>query len=266
MMRKAKLLSDLTLPSRQMVFHCFSAGIKVYCKCIFSFANTQLLADVKGHFDLVIKSYPNGVVSKYMDGLKEGDRIEVKGPLPKFKYVPNMKKSIGMVAGGTGITPMLQVCDDDTLLSLTADACSVCLCVSCGVDTISPASPHCCTQVIREILKNPHDSTEVHLVYANDQEEDILLKAVLDGLAKTHKNFKVTYVLSKPPAGWNGHKGYVSADILHAAMPKPTLDNWVLVCGPPGMMEAVSGNKTPDYKQGQVSGLLKAAGYTGKPN
>lgn len=69
-----------------------------------------MYTDVKGHFDLVIKSYPNGVVSKYMDGLKEGDRIEVKGPLPKFKYVPNMKKRIGMVAGGSGITPMLQVC------------------------------------------------------------------------------------------------------------------------------------------------------------
>jgi len=172
----------------------------------------------------VIKSYPNGVVSKYMDGLKEGDRIEVKGPLPKFKYVPNMKKRIGMVAGGSGITPMLQV--------------------------------------IREILKNPQDTTEVHLVYANDTEEDILLRAVLDGLAKKHNNFKVTYVLAKPPAGWKGHKGYVSADILSATMPKPSADSWVLVCGPPGMMEVVSGNKTPDYKQGPVSGLLKAAGYT----
>lgn len=35
--------------------------------------------------------------------------IEIKGPFPKLKYVPNMKKCIGMMCGGTGITPMLQV-------------------------------------------------------------------------------------------------------------------------------------------------------------
>ena len=31
-----------------------------------------------------------------------------QGPIIKLKYEANMKKSIGMVAGGTGITPMLQ--------------------------------------------------------------------------------------------------------------------------------------------------------------
>jgi cytochrome-b5 reductase len=152
-----------------------------------------------------------------------GDSIEVKGPLSKMKYSPNMKKSIGMVAGGTGITPMLQV--------------------------------------IQEILKNPADHTSVHLVFANDKEEDILLKATLDTLAAKHKNFKVTYVLAKPSAAWKGHKGYVGADLLHATMPKPSADSLVLVCGPPGFMEAVSGGKTPDYKQGEVKGLLKAAGF-----
>ena len=34
------------------------------------------------------------------------------------------------------------------------------------------------------------------------------------------------------------------------------------VCGPPGFMAAMSGDKTKDYKQGLVEGLLKAAGYT----
>lgn len=32
----------------------------------------------------------------------------VQGPIIKVKYEPNMKEAIGMVAGGTGITPMLQ--------------------------------------------------------------------------------------------------------------------------------------------------------------
>jgi cytochrome-b5 reductase len=32
-----------------------------------------------------------------------------KGPLSKIKYEPNKWKHIGMIAGGTGITPMYQV-------------------------------------------------------------------------------------------------------------------------------------------------------------
>merc|ERR1712107_857764 len=53
--------------------------------------------------------YPEGVVSKHLCSLKAGDSIEVKGPFEKLAYKANMKKEIGMVAGGSGITPMLQI-------------------------------------------------------------------------------------------------------------------------------------------------------------
>ena len=117
-------------------------------------------------------------------------------------------------------------------------------------------------QIIKEVLKNPDDRTELHLVFANNTEEDILLKELLDSLAAKHKNFKVTYVLSQPSKNWKGLKGFVSADIVQAHLPKPSPDNIIFVCGPPAMMKSVSGDKTPDYKQGPVEGLLKAAGYT----
>lgn len=38
-----------------------------------------------------------------------GDKIGVRGPKGAFTYTPNMVREIGMVAGGTGITPMIQV-------------------------------------------------------------------------------------------------------------------------------------------------------------
>lgn len=41
--------------------------------------------------------------------MKIGDKIGVRGPKGAFTYTPNMVREIGMVAGGTGITPMLQV-------------------------------------------------------------------------------------------------------------------------------------------------------------
>jgi cytochrome-b5 reductase len=68
--------------------------------------------------ELVIKKYPDGKVSGWMHDLKVGDLVEVKGPFPKLAYVPNMKKSIGMICGGTGITPMLQVYTCDYMYTL----------------------------------------------------------------------------------------------------------------------------------------------------
>ncbi|XP_068343020.1 NADH-cytochrome b5 reductase 1-like [Pyrus communis] len=65
--------------------------------------------DAKGYFDLLIKVYPEGKMSQHFASLKPGDIVEMKGPIEKLRYTPNMKKHIGMIAGGTGITPMLQV-------------------------------------------------------------------------------------------------------------------------------------------------------------
>jgi cytochrome-b5 reductase len=48
-------------------------------------------------------------MSQYLDHMKIGDFIDVRGPKGKFDYTPNMKKAIGMLAGGTGITPMFQI-------------------------------------------------------------------------------------------------------------------------------------------------------------
>ncbi|PPD68584.1 hypothetical protein GOBAR_DD34538 [Gossypium barbadense] len=98
--------------------------------------------DAMGHFDLLIKIwgnkclrlhlfvlvYPEGKMSQIFATLKPGDVLEVKGPIEKLRYSPNMKKHIGMIAGGTGITPMLQVIDaivknpnDNTQVFYTVD-------------------------------------------------------------------------------------------------------------------------------------------------
>jgi len=63
----------------------------------------------KGFFDLVIKVYPKGKMSQFIDKLKIGESIDVLGPTGRFEYEKNKFKHIGMLAGGTGITPMLQV-------------------------------------------------------------------------------------------------------------------------------------------------------------
>ncbi len=178
----------------------------------------------KGYLELVVKGYPTGVMSKHLVTLQAGDSIELKGPLVKFSYEPNSRKHIGMIAGGSGITPMLQVA--------------------------------------LEILRNPEDRTEVTLIFANQTEEDIILRDELASYEKLYPGFKVIHVLSKPSPSWDGPRGYVSKELVQKYMPDPSSENLVLVCGPPGMMSHVSGGKAKDYTQGALEGLLKELNYT----
>lgn len=180
--------------------------------------------EAKGYFDLMIKVYPEGKMSRHFASLKPGDFLEVKGPIEKLRYSPNMKKHIGMIAGGTGITPMLQI--------------------------------------IEAILKNPDDNTQVSLLYANVSPDDILLKKKLDVLAASHPNLTVYYTVDNPTNDWIGGKGYISEEMIVKGLPGPADDTLILVCGPPGMMKHISGDKAKDYSQGELTGLLKEVGYT----
>ncbi|CAG8589515.1 2222_t:CDS:2 [Acaulospora morrowiae] len=158
--------------------------------------------DDLGHFDLVIKTYPNGNISKWIDELKIGEKITVKGPKGQFKYRPGLVRAFGMIAGGTGITPMLQI--------------------------------------IRAVCKNPYDKTRVSLIFANVTVDDILLKDELDSLASKHENFTVFYTLDKPPQGWTGGSGFVTPEIIEKYCPKPAQDVKILLCGPLPMVSAMT--------------------------
>ncbi len=158
--------------------------------------------DDKGFFDLVVKSYPQGNISKHIGELKVGQSLEVKGPKGQMRYAPGLARRIGMIAGGTGITP--------------------------------------CLQVIRAVLKDPKDRTQLDLIYANVKEADILLREELDREAKAHpERFRVHYFLNEPPAGWTGGEGFVSKEAIQQNLPEPADDIKVLMCGPPPMINAM---------------------------
>ncbi|KAH3683903.1 hypothetical protein WICPIJ_005103 [Wickerhamomyces pijperi] len=155
----------------------------------------------KGYFDLLIKSYPEGNISKHIAELEIGDHINVRGPKGFYEYTPNMLTHIGMVSGGTGITPMFQI--------------------------------------IEAIARNPEDKTEVHLLYGNQTEADILLKAELDKIVKENPNIKVTYFLDRPGPNWEGESGYITPEVLNRLLPAATKSSSLLICGPPGMTNSV---------------------------
>ena len=162
------------------------------------------LADTRGHFDLVVKIYPQGKMSQVFARLALGQTLQFRGPMGRFKYVPNMKSFFGMVAGGTGITPMYQV--------------------------------------MKAILENPEDKTKVSLIFGNITEDDILLKEDLDAMQRTHPDrVEIFYILDKPPQGWTGGKGYVTPEMITERFGSPSADRMVLSCGPPPMKKALKG-------------------------
>lgn len=56
-------------------------------------------------------------------------------------------------------------------------------------------------QIIKAVLKDPEDNSNVFLLFANQTEDDILVRSELEWLAKQHDNFKLWYTLDRPPEG-----------------------------------------------------------------
>ncbi|EPY49942.1 cytochrome b5 reductase [Schizosaccharomyces cryophilus OY26] len=163
---------------------------------------TPLSSDVdKGYFDLLVKAYPNGVVSKKISELKIGDRIGIRGPKGNWKHQVGLARHFGMIAGGTGITPMLQI--------------------------------------IRAVLSNPEDPTQITLLYANVSEKDIILREEIEALAEKDPRFTVHHVLNNPPENWTGAVGYVTEELIKHHFPAPSPDSKVLICGPTPMVNAI---------------------------
>lgn len=179
----------------------------------------------QGYVDLVIKVYLKGVHSKFPDGGKMsqylesmniGDSIAFRGPSGRLQYFGNGKfsikklrkdpprfvtvKNVNMIAGGTGITPMLQL--------------------------------------VRDILKHSDtDKTELSLIFANQSEQDILLRNELDQLsAKYPDQFKVWYTLDRATEGWTYSKGFVNEEMFKEHLSPPSDETLVLMCGPPPMV------------------------------
>ena len=54
-------------------------------------------------------------------------------------------------------------------------------------------------QIIKAVLKETEDTTRISLLFANQTEEDILVRSELELLAKQHRNFSLWYTLDRPP-------------------------------------------------------------------
>jgi nitrate reductase (NAD(P)H) len=205
----------LGLPVGKHIFLCATINEKL---CMRAYTPTSGVDEV-GYFDLIVKIYlkgvhpkfPNGgLMSQYLDSLSIGSVLDIKGPLGHIEYTGKgnflvhgehkFAKRLAMLAGGTGITPIYQV--------------------------------------VQAILKDPEDLTEMHVVYANRSEDDILLREEMNEWAKKHERFKIWYVVQESKReGWEYSVGFINESILKQHVPPASQDTLALVCGPPPMIQ-----------------------------
>jgi cytochrome-b5 reductase len=176
-----------------------------------------------GSFSLVIKVYKpleprfpeGGKMSQHMDNLNIGDSMLVKGPKGhvhyhspgKFTVKPLGKpledrtvQQIGIMAGGTGITPMLQV--------------------------------------LNAIFHNAADSkTQVKMIYANNTPSDILVREEIEKLASEFSDrFQVWYTVgnSDEEKDWKYDTGFINPEMVakHLMFDDKAADTQFFMCGP----------------------------------
>lgn len=175
--------------------------------------------DDLGRFTLCIKVYfanahpkfpLGGKLSQYMEQLQIGDMIKVKGPLGHFEYLgrgrihvngeERQAKKLGFICGGTGVTPAFQV--------------------------------------LKAISKDMNDTTEVSLLYANQTENDILMRDEIEAMKDSRPNINVWYTLDRPPeSGWSFSTGFVDEAMIREHIPAPGPDTFIGMCGPPPMIQ-----------------------------
>jgi len=179
--------------------------------------------DDEGWVDLLIKVYPGGVISPYIAGLKVGDQLEVKGPLPKMKITPNLRKNFTMIAGGTGVTPMYQI--------------------------------------LSKVLEYPDDKTDVTLIISQKTNKDMLLQKEFEAISKKHPNrVHLNWVVSDKQGHIT--KEMLEKMMPCTDGEKCGKDGLIFVCGPPAFYKAYSGEKKSPADQGPLSGILADMKFT----
>ncbi|XP_041508948.1 NADH-cytochrome b5 reductase-like isoform X1 [Microtus oregoni] len=79
----------------------------------------------EGYFDVLIKCYQTGLMSRYVESWRIGDTAFWRGPFGSFLYEPNKYGELLILAAGTGLAPMVPIlqsitdnADDETFVTL----------------------------------------------------------------------------------------------------------------------------------------------------
>jgi ferredoxin-NADP reductase len=154
---------------------------------------------------LTVERVMDGEVSSYLlDELRVGDRLELRGPIARhFVWTSGFSGSLCLVAGGTGVTPLMAMLRHRDRSS-------------CRIPTV--------------------------LIYSARSRADIVYREELDGMARNDTNLGVIYALTREQAkDWAGHRGRIDRALL-AENCFPSVQNpAIYICGPTAFVESVAG-------------------------
>lgn len=150
------------------------------------------------YIEIMPKRMSNGCVSQFLnDRASPGLMVKARGPYGQFYFDQNKHGRIVLIAGGSGITPMM------SMLRYIRDLCL---------------------------------STPCTLIYCVRSENDLAFNSELCASAEQTNSFRYVPVISKASLDRTGWKGRLRREILEAEVEKP-LECTYFLCGPTGFME-----------------------------
>ncbi len=158
----------------------------------YSISSSPLRTD---YVEVTVKQ--SGVVSTFLNrDARVGLQVETHGPFGQFYFDEKKHPSIVLIAGGSGITPIMSM-----------------------LRYIEEAAPE----------------TEITMFYAVRSERDIIFGEDLVGLQKRLPRFQCQVVASSPGPEWRGARGRLDRAMIEQRLPEIGLRTFFL-CGPPPFM------------------------------
>ncbi len=158
---------------------------------------------------LTVERLDDGEVSPYLvDELREGDQIELRGPIGGyFVWDVSMGGPLLLVAGGSGIVPLMAM--------------------------------------IRH-RKAVGSTIATRLLYSSRSYEDVIYRDELDQLARSEAGLEVIHTLTRSqPPGWTGYRRRIDNSLLQDVAWPSEQHPLAFICGPTQMVEPVATGLLP---------------------
>lgn len=139
-----------------------------------------------------------GDFTSTVGALEPGTKVYVDGPHGAFSIDQDEGPGFGLIAGGVGIAGLI------SMLRTMADR---------------------------------NDVRPVLLFYGNREWDDVAFRDDLERLQE-RLDLTLVHVLERPPPGWQGEAGYVTAEVLARHLPDGYRRFQFFICGPDPMMDA----------------------------
>jgi ferredoxin-NADP reductase len=174
----------------------------------YSIASTPEQPAEAPRLTLTVERLPDGEVSPYLvDELRPGDQLELRGPIGGyFVWEAALGGPLLLVAGGSGVVPLMAMLRHRAATGSTAPAC---------------------------------------LLYSSRSYEEIIYREELERLAAgssaARGALRVVHTLTRTqPPGWTGYARRVDKALLAEVAWPPAERPHVFVCGPTGLVEAAA--------------------------